>query len=364
MLKTRIILQLIIVLTIKNSLAQNLPLKKELMAKMLLTNNYLQKKNKIAPKNDFNTAVYFEGLMAFQKLNKSSQQLEYINNWAKNKKYNLPKNINETNAEDIAIGTIFIDLYKTDISAKEKIISIRLKLDSLVDSYKLDNWANLESLYAIMPILAKMAMITNDDKYHEKMFQVFVYLKNIEGLYSEQELLWFSDKNFKPPYKTPNGQNCFWSRANGFLAAGLTKVLAILPKDAPHYSEYMDSYLEIMIATMNLQREDGFWNVSLTDSKHFAGKELIGTALITYSMAWGLSNDIIDKTTFTPIVSKAINGLLKESVNKNGFLSWSQGAAKEPKDNQPLSKEKVPNNEYLGLGCFLLAASEVAKIAK
>lgn len=354
----------VIVFSFKNCFAQNLPQKKDLLAKMLIANNYLQNKNKIAPKNDFSSAVYFDGLLAFQKISKSAKQLDFINKWAKKIKYNLPEGISDANAEDIAIGSLFLELYKTDTLAKEKLMPIKLKIDSLVDSYRLDNWADLKSLYAIMPILAKIAVITKEEKYHDKLFQVFIYMKNIEGLYSEQELLWFSDKNFKAPCKTPNGQNCFWSSANGFLGAGLTKVLTVLPKDAPHYGEYMDSYLEMMIATMNLQREDGFWNVSLTDPKYFEGKELIGTALITYCMAWGLANNIIDKTTFTPIVTKAINGLLKDSFNKSGFLAWSQGAAKEPKDNQPLTKQKVPNNEYLGLGCFLLAASEVEKLVK
>jgi unsaturated rhamnogalacturonyl hydrolase len=342
--------------------AQNFPLKADLLKKMKLANNYTTKKLKIKPENDFNTALYFDGLTALNQQINDPKISIFANEWAKQKRYQLPNNEDVFLAEDLTIGSLYFDIFKKDTTKVLIINALKIRLDSLANSYVLDRWSRLEAVYAFLPTMAKMAVYTNDERYHDKMFQVFMYIKNIEGLYSDQEFLWYRDASFKPPFKTPNNQSCFWSRGNGFLAAGLAKTLSILPKDAPHYSEYLDSYLEMMIACMNLQREDGFWNISLTDPNHFGGKELTGTALITYAMAWGLANNVIDKTTFTPIVTKAINGMLAESINKNGFLSWSQGQAIEPKDNQPLTKEKVPNNEYLGLGCFLLAGAEVAKI--
>ena len=42
-------------------------------------------------------------------------------------------------------------------------------------------------------------------------------------------------------------------------------------------------------ALLPLQRADGFWNASLRDSTHFGGKELSGTALFAYGMAWGIN---------------------------------------------------------------------------
>ncbi len=355
----KITLILAYLFVINTCFSQNLPTKKLLKSKMQLVNNYLNLKYKSDYKNDFNTAVYFEGLLA----NDEKAALK-IGAWAKKNKYDFPSNENTANAEDLAISSIYFKIYEKDTTKITIFTPTKSRIDSIVNSYKLDDWARLEALYSIMPILAKVAKFTNQEQYHDKLFQIFSFAKNVEGLYSDQEFLWYRDITFKPPFKTVTGQNCFWSRGNGFLAAGLTKVLSILPKDAPHYQEYMDSYLELMIATMNLQREDGYWNVSLTDAKHFGGKELTGTALITYAMAWGLSNNIIDKTTFTPIVAKAMNGLIKESVAADGFLSWAQGEAKEPADNQPLTKQKAPKNEFLGAGCFLLAASEVAKITK
>ena len=55
--------------------------------------------------------------------------------------------------------------------------------------------------------------------------------------------------------------------------------------------------------------------------------------------------------------------MVKESVHENGFLGWVQGTGKEPKDGQPVTYNKVPDFEDYGLGCFLLAGSEIYQMA-
>jgi unsaturated rhamnogalacturonyl hydrolase len=229
-------------------------------------------------------------------------------------------------------------------------------------NHKVDDWSQTDALFMTMPIFAKLGIIYKNDEYFEKMFQMFVYSKNVEHLYSDQEFLWFYNSTFLPPYKTPNGQNCFWARGNGFVVAALAKVLEIMPADAPHYNEYLDSYREMMISMLNLQREDGFWNPSLIDEKHFGGKELTGTALITYAMAVGVRKGLIDITTFTPLIAKAMRGMLLEAVQKNGALNWIQPHGNDPSAGQPFDGKTLSDVEEFGVGAFLLAGSEVVKL--
>jgi rhamnogalacturonyl hydrolase YesR len=117
-------------------------------------------------------------------------------------------------------------------------------------------------------------------------------------------------------------------------------------------------------ALIPLQREDGFWNVSLKDSTHFGGKEVTGTALFVYGMAWGMNEGLISKKQYKPVVMKAWNALITESLHPNGFIGYVQGTGKEPKDSQPIGYDNIPNLEDFGLGCFLLAGSEVYKLFK
>ena len=117
-------------------------------------------------------------------------------------------------------------------------------------------------------------------------------------------------------------------------------------------------------AIVPLQRADGYWNVSLHDSTHFGGKELTGTALFTYGIAWGIREGYLDKKAYMPVVAKAWNALATESLHPDGMLGYVQGTGKEPKDGQPVTYDKIPDFEDYGLGCLLLAGSEVYQIAK
>ena len=115
-------------------------------------------------------------------------------------------------------------------------------------------------------------------------------------------------------------------------------------------------------ALIKLQREDGFWNVSLHDATHFGGKETSGTSLFTYGFAWGINNGILDKSVYKPAVVKAWNAMTKDVVHPDGMLGFVQGTGKEPKDGQPVNYDHIPDFEDYGLGCFLLAGSEVYKL--
>ena len=89
---------------------------------------------------------------------------------------------------------------------------------------------------------------------------------------------------------------------------------------------------------------------------------MTGTALFVYGMAYGINKGLIDREKYLPVVIKAWNAIVKDSVQPNGFLGWVQGTGKEPKDGQPLAIDKQPDFEDYGLGCLLLAASEVYQL--
>jgi unsaturated rhamnogalacturonyl hydrolase len=135
-----------------------------------------------------------------------------------------------------------------------------------------------------------------------------------------------------------------------------------LPKTDQHYNEYLQDYKNMLQALLPVQRKDGLWNVSLHDSTNYGGKEITGTALFTYGMAWGINHKVIDRTVYLPVLTKAWNAMLKDALHANGFLGFVQGTGKEPKDGQPVTYTSEPDFEDYGLGCFLLAGSEVYKL--
>ena len=60
------------------------------------------------------------------------------------------------------------------------------------------------------------------------------------------------------------------------------------PKDK-YYKQLKKDFLIMSEALKNCQRqEDGLWNPSLVSYADFGGKEMSGTALFLYGMAWGI----------------------------------------------------------------------------
>ncbi|WP_338877143.1 glycoside hydrolase family 88 protein [Spirosoma sp. SC4-14] len=354
--------------------AQKLPRRRDILAKMTLANDYFMKKwpdtgkeivtNKTRPSNIWTRAVYYEGLIDLYKTDRQQRYYDYAVDWAEKHRWGMRSGIKTRNADDQCCGQTYIDLYLID-KKPERIHDIKLSIDSMVASSTVDDWNWIDALQMAMPVFAKLGVIYADNAYFEKMYQIYQFSKTQHGgngLYNPTDHLWWRDKDFVPPYKEPNGKDCYWSRGNGWVVAALVRVLDIMPNDAPHRSEYLHMYRDMIQALGLLQRADGFWNVSLHDPNNYGGKELSGTALFTYGMAWGVNKGLLDRKTYLPIVAKAWNAMATEGVHPDGKLGYVQGTGKEPKDGQPVTYDSTPDFEDYGLGCFLLAGSEVYKL--
>ncbi|RYF45575.1 MAG: glycoside hydrolase family 88 protein, partial [Cytophagaceae bacterium] len=328
--------------------AQKLPAKKDILQKMTLANDYFMAKwpdtgkeivtNKTRPSHIWTRAVYYEGLMALYETDKQKRYYDYAVDWGMKHNWGMRSGIKTRNADDQCCGQTYIDLYLID-RQPQRIHDIKASIDSMVASSKVDDWNWIDALQMAMPVFAKLGVIYKDPAYYEKMYQIYMYSKTKhggQGLYNPKDGLWWRDKDFVPPYKEPNGEDCYWSRGNGWVVAALVKVLDIMPKDAPHRAEYQQMYLDMMKALAPLQRPDGYWNVSLHDPTNFGGKEMTGTALFVYGMAWGMRNGLLDKKVYAPIVAKGWNAMATESVDTDGRLGWVQGTGKEPKEGQPV----------------------------
>lgn len=354
--------------------AQKIPDKKEVLKVLELTNQYFMNKwpdagksiitDKERPSNIWTRAVYYEGLMALHAINPQPKYYDYAYQWGEKHQWNLRDGVKTRNADNQACGQTYIDLFQTDKKTFQ-ILNIKTSIDSMMASSKIDDWNWIDAIQMAMPVFAKLGVIYNNNDYFKRMYEMYAFTKykhGGKGLYNPADHLWWRDKDFVPPYKEPNGDNCYWSRGNGWVVAALVRVLNTIPKNETHRSEYLDDYMNMISALVPLQRTDGFWNVSLHDNTHFEGKELSGTALFTYGMAWGVNNGLLNRKEYLPVILKAWNAMVKESVHANGMLGYVQGTGKEPKDSQPVSYNKIPDFEDYGLGCFLLAGTEVYKL--
>jgi len=352
------------------------PLSREkTMEAMVLANKYFMEKwpdvgktiitDRERPSNIWTRGVYYEGLMALYKLRPDPAYLDYAVRWGEFHKWNMRDGVKTRNADNQCCGQTYIDLYLMDTTKKERIASTKECIDNMLATDKIDDWNWIDALQMAMPVFARLGSVYNDNRYFDRMYEMYMFTKTKHGdngLYNPVGHLWWRDKDFDPPYKEPNGRNCYWSRGNGWVLAALVRILEWLPDNSPYRTEYLTTYKEMVDALLECRRYDGFWNVSLHDPTHFGGKELTGTALFTYGIAWGINRGILDPKKYKPVVQHSWKALVEDCLHPNGFLGYVQGTGKEPKDSQPVGYDNVPNFEDFGLGCFLLAGSEVYKL--
>jgi len=347
----------------------------DILDKMRLANQYFMDKwpdpgkeivtERARPSNIWTRGVYYEGLMALYSIDPQKKYYDYAIEWGAKHRWDLRNGVETRNADDQCCGQTYIDLYLADKKqSPERIEKIKASIDKMVSSDKVDDWWWIDALQMAMPVFTRLGVIYNDTSYFRKMYELYAFAKykhGDKGLYNPVDHLWWRDKDFDPPYKEPNGEDCYWSRGNGWVLVALARTLDMLPKTDPHYDEYLQDYKDMADALLKLQRPDGFWNVSLHDPTNFGGKETTGTSMFTCGFAWGVNNKLLDSKKFTTAIINAWNGL-SAVVHPNGFLGYVQGTGKEPKDSQPVGYDNVPNFEDFGLGAFLLAGSEVYKM--
>ena len=346
----------------------------EVLKTLELTNDYFMGKwpdpgkeipgTRVRPANIWTRAVYYEGMMELYRLNRDPRLLDYAVRWGETHNWGLNRGVETRNADNQACGQIYLELYQLD-PKPERMRDIKTSIDRMIANGGNDDWWWIDALQMAMPVFAQLGVITGETKYFEKMHALYLYSKNQhgdKGLFNPADGLWWRDKDFDPPYTEPNGEDSYWSRGNGWVVAAMVRTLQILPADSPYRGEYTEMLKTMCEALRKVQREDGFWNVSLHDPTNFGGKETTGTALFAYGMAWGVRQGILPRDVYEPIVMKAWSAMVKDAVHPTGFLGYVQSTGKEPKDGQPVTYDKVPDFEDYGLGCFLLAGVEVYRL--
>jgi len=349
--------------------------KEKVLEQMTFSNEYLMKRwpdpgvnvvtNRSRTSNLWTRGTYYTGLMALYKIDPKEAYYDYAVTWGESHDWNMRDGINR-NANTHCAGQTYIDLYNID-PQPERIANIKKAIDIMVDSEKKDDWWWIDAFFMAMPTFAKLGVLEDDDKYFQKMYDLYLFTKEswgVDGLYNTAEGLWWRDENFKPPFKTPGGKNCYWSRGNGWVFAALAKTLEIIPEDAVGYEDYKTTYLAMAEALAARQRKDGFWNVSLDDPEDFGGKEASGTAFFTYGLAWGMNNGLLEKSEYISVVAKGWKALTKVALHPDGSLGYVQATGDQPADGQPVTHDSKPDFEDYTIGAFLLAGSEVYHLAK
>ena len=369
---------------------EKLPTRAEVLSAMELANEHFTQKypdagaptyvGRMRPSNLWTRGVYFEGLVALTDIEhatnapKYAPNHKYLTDWATFHKW-MPRNgVKTRDADDYCCCQSYLAMYLDGQTVD--LTPTRQCMDNLLATpASLHDWTWIDAIQMGLPVLTKLSLVvqkqgdTDFSRYAEHGWKMYQWTRDslAGGLFNRQEGLWWRDKDFTPPYSEPNGRNCYWSRGNGWVYAALVRAMQdIIDMQAydSHLDQYRADYMLMTEALKQCQRKDWFWNVSLHDESNYGGKELTGTALFTYGMAWGIRQGWLEEKTYTPIVAATWKAMVVNCLHTDGFLGFVQGTGKQPSDSQPVGYDHEPDFDDFGLGCFLLAGSEVYQLCK
>ena len=388
-MRRNLILTLLFVFAFHAS-AQEQPSVQPIMQAMELANSHFTSKypdagaptfvKKQRPSNLWTRGVYFEGLYALAELERitgSTQydaNLKYIFDWGTAHNWTPRNGVRTRDADDYCCCQTYIDMGHVGqtIECMEHLIACRnvpQKQGNGESTGSFGDWTWIDAIQMGLPVMTKLSALmlqrgdTDPLRYAEQGWQMYRTSRDsiAGGLFNKKEGLWWRDKDFVPPYTTPGGKNCYWSRGNGWVYAALVRAMESLPED-PHYNEYKKDYLLMTKALLKCQQPDLYWYASLADAQDFGGKELSGTALFIYGMAWGVRQGYLPAKKFTPIIYNTWAAMVRDCLHPDGVLGFVQGTGKQPSDSQPVTYDKEPDFDDYGLGCFLLCGTEIVKM--
>ena len=261
-------------------------------------------------------------------------------------------------ADDQAVGQMYMEQYFLHKDPK-RMDAMRARLDTEIATPdptdpKRPLWWWCDALFMAPPVFADMAAATGDQKY--LTFMDHEWDTTTALLYDRTKHLYFRDASYLDKHEK-NGEPLFWSRGNGWVMGGIVRVLQKLPADSPLRPKYVALLKEMAAEMLAIQGKDGLWRPGLLDADAYPLPEISGSAFVTYALAYGVNEGILDRATYWPAVQKAWSGMLTH-VYADGRLGSIQ-----PVGAAPGAYGETSSYVY-GVGAYLLAGSEIYRTAK
>jgi rhamnogalacturonyl hydrolase YesR len=346
-------------LTTAGPLAQNLSPrldKRDLAKAMKLVADWQLSRMPAEAQTDWTWAALYDGFMAVpqkvagDKYRQAMLQIADRLNWQPGPRV--------MHADDQAVGQMYMEQYFLHKDAK-RMEAMRARLDTEIATPdptdpKRPLWWWCDALFMAPPVYADMAAATSDKKYLDYMDREWDTTTAL--LYDHEKHLYFRDATFLDKHEK-NGEPLFWSRGNGWVMGGIVRVLEQLSADSPLRPKYVALLKEMAAEMLSIQGKDGLWRPGLLDADAYPLPEISGSAFVTYALAYGVNEGILDRATYWPAVEKAWAGMLTH-VYADGRLGSIQ-----PVGAAPGAYSETSSYVY-GVGAYLLAGSEIYRTAK
>ena len=340
-------------------------------------NTYWQTSNKPEVRSFWDNAAYHTGNMEVYKLLGDESMLQYSICWAEHNQWKgatepIPEKWKYKNYGEGQDYVLFGDwqicfqtyidlfLFKSEDRKDEWVARAKEVMGYEADSEATDYWWWADALYMVMPVMTKMYLLTGNTKYLDKLYRNLLYTDSI--MLDLETGLYFRDgKYVYPKHKTESGKKDFWARGDGWVLAGLAKVLQDMPEQYVRKPWFVHKYTQLARAVAKLQQPGGYWTRSMMDPQQAPGPETSGTAFFCYGLLWGVNNGYLQRSEFQPIIEKAWKYLTETALQPDGKVGYVQPIGERAIPGQQVDANSQAN---FGVGAFLLAACEYARSIK
>lgn len=341
--------------------SQQLPSKKEIISQMKKVADWqLSQKWSKAKQTDgklvmgpktWEAGAFYPGILEMYRVSKDKKYLDAVISLAKENHYDRGSELR--NADDQAILQTYLELYEFDKNPAY-LKATKSTLDSIMQDPKNGaleySWCDL--LFMGPPIWSRYANISKNQKYLD--FQDKIFWEAVNNMLDTEYHLFYRDDRFKT-MQGKSGKPIFWGRGNGWVMAGLARLLDYMPRNYKNKKKYEDLLRKMASSLKPLQQEDGFWKANLLEPETYPMGETSGTAFFCYGIAWGINHGVLDKKEYLPVVKKAWHAL-STAIHPDGKLGYVQPGGDRPY----LSKYEMSN--WYSAGGFLMAGKQVLKL--
>jgi unsaturated rhamnogalacturonyl hydrolase len=213
-----------------------------------------------------------------------------------------------------------------------------------------ERWCWSDALFMAPPTWIALSQACGDERYLAHADQEF--WATTHYLYDPEEHLFFRDSRYFTQ-RDAAGRKIFWSRGNGWVFAGLARILSSLPTNYPSRPRYETLFKQMAARLLSLQGSEGYWPVSLLEPQNTP--ETSGTGFFVYGLAWGINHGLLPSADYRQAADRGWHALTS-AVAPDGKLGWVQPIGAAPDRVGP------EDTQLYGVGAFLLTASEMSAL--